>query len=394
MSNPCIDPTQAEHRLVLTYDPQDPVVCLTVRNKLLQLSPAAAERIDRVLHQGRIILKKRADPAADQRIITLWEGTGAQCCFESISDVPQKTFDPSITVRNIDPPPPVQDQLVEMVCPRCRRSQAAASECRFCGVIVQKAKDRPAPPPPAKVLASRAEERQCLAPPKRTTFLSRSLMVFKRAVKWLENSPDKKTQMVQWYKNIANALTNLGVAGLIALALEIGLLYMLHGLWFVYTATPVGQHFLSLPDAQTAGFQYVAQLDLIMMALKSTLSVLATGLIIGTAGQLLHIVRYFHAPLNFLARWLFWCLPLAGASGWLIHREDPNISLLIAWIIAVVPAMVLLNRTLALIQTIVPEISTMINTIRRTSISLPSIAELWNNIRYQMMSYFSTREKP
>jgi hypothetical protein len=162
-------------------------------------------------------------------------------------------------------------------------------------------------------------------------------------------------------------------------------------LWYIYTATPVGQRFLEMPAAQAAGFQYLAQLNLVMVALKVTLTVLIVGLAAGTAGQLLHFIRLFHEPLSFLARSLFWTLPLAGVAGRLIYREDPMISLALAWIIAFVPTLILLNRSFGLVQTLVPEVGTLISPIRHASGGLLPVIDWLNKMKSQMVSYLSAR---
>ncbi len=343
----------AHYKLVLFFDVADAAICQKVRECLTCISsPLATKKLDQVMLRGKVIIKKNADPAKDRRLVALLEKTGAECRFEKINSSPPPTR-PNVTAS-------IDLAAEEMVCPVCRQSQIKAAECRYCGVIVKKARPKiemPDPPPIRETSAPQpaAEIRSTWPWADR---LRRAYQRIQPFVDWMQGTAPKKSQVQRWSQKVGDAIARGIISFVIALLLEIGLLHLGHMLWFVYTATPVGQYYLASAGTHAQSLQYLAQLDLMLLGWQATVTAVCICLIAGAVGRFSQLVRFFHDPFGLPVKLVLWGLPLAGAAAWAISRNDEMISIEIAWLIVLVPTVLMVNRSIQLSKLMVPELST------------------------------------
>lgn len=371
------------HNIVLYFDAGNPVVSANVRERLVQLAPQTAASINQYLARGRIILKRNADLATFQRAVDLWIGTGAVCRFEKAPDTTESSK--TGAGKSIpSPKQPPQVQSGEMVCPRCRRQQATALECRYCGIIISKAKTRPLSPPKDAAPVKAAPSAQPPVTGGWQDLVRRCHQIVQRVRSWLANGTLNKSKAARWSQRVIDAVTHLAIAWGIALVLEIGLLYLGHGMWFIYESTPVGQHYLTMTDSLATHFQYLAQINLAQLGLEVTLTALLVSLAIGAASQFLHLIRLFFEPFSFLARLVFWAVPLTGATGWWLQAQDPMIPLSIACMVSFLPMLVLLGRSVGVIQAVMPEMGTIISAAVQWSSGFKST---WDMLRERLEKF-------
>ena len=346
----------AEHyKLVLFFDVADAAICQKVRECLTCISsPLATKKLDQVMLRGKVIIKKNADPAKDRRLVALLEKTGAECRFEKTTSSPPPSG-PNVTAS-------IDMAGEEMVCPVCRHSQIKAAECRFCGVIVKKA--RPKTETPALQPIRETPEPQS-APEIPSTWrpwadrVRRGYQRIQPFVDWMQGTAIKNGQIQRWSQKLGDAVARGIISFVIALLLEIGLLHLGHMLWFVYTATPVGQYYLASAGTHAQCLQYLAQLDLMLLGWQATVTAVCICLIAGAVGRFSQLVRFFHDPFGLPVKLVLWGLPLAGAAAWAISRNDEMISFEIAWLIVLVPTVLMVNRSIQLSKLMVPELSTV-----------------------------------
>jgi hypothetical protein len=222
-----------------------------------------------------------------------------------------------------------------MACPRCRAVQPAAEECRYCGVVLHKARTRPQP-----VRPKHAAERGAAAG------------ALPSGAKW-----------ARWSHRLGDALLGYLVSLALALVAAWGLLHLMRAMWSIYIATPVGHQYLSMEGPHAATLQYLANMDLLTVAVLVTLCAAVVTLASGAMTQLLHLRRIFHEPFGWLANLFVWVAPLTATTGWLLHRQDALIQWGVAYVLSFLPTLLLYNRGLDLAKAAVPELATLLGTL-------------------------------
>lgn len=175
----------------------------------------------------------------------------------------------------------------------------------------------------------------------------------------------KNADTRRWFRRLRDAVSRLTLVVIIGFMLETALLYFFNGMWFVYTHTPVGRHYLTLADGAGESLQALFQSDLVMLGLRITLAALAVCLVAGAAGRLTLLQRYFFVPFGLLGRTIVWILPLTVLVARYLEAGDPVMVFPVAFGVALVPVAVLLKRTFILAGLLVPELSTVCALVRR-----------------------------
>lgn len=142
-------------------------------------------------------------------------------------------------------------------------------ECLHCGVIITKFKeqarpDRP-PAPKAQFPSTPAREAVEPSPRFRAALNKRFGPSFEKAWRWLKGNllGDEKVQ--QWSRRWGDAVSRCIVVFLVALTLEVGRLYLVRIVWFIYTSTSFGQVYLAKFGSDANGIVHLMQSDMAMV---------------------------------------------------------------------------------------------------------------------------------
>jgi hypothetical protein len=366
------------YNLVLYFDPNRAITQQKVRDCLARLAPMQVDRMETSLQRGRVILKRNAAPEKDQRIIELFAETGAICRFEEKAAKSAQPLPGAGKTRSIQ---------TEMVCPKCNRTQLLATECSHCGLIVGKFKKQIQPvPAPQMPFKSPSESPQTRPRPwaMRKAKYGPSI---EKAWTWLKGNPLGNARLQQWSNRLADALFRCVVVFMVALILEIGLLYMAKIVWYVYTATQVGQVYLAKFGGEANSIQHLMQSNPVRVGWQAGITVLIICVLVAIAGQWLHLVRFFYLPFGFLGHTVLWVLPLTAFSAWLLYQVGLTNHIGVSGVVTLLPTFLLLPSCMHLGQTLVPDMGTVIRAARGTTGGLAerfsllkhSIKKWWDN---------------
>lgn len=345
-------------KLVLYFDPDHAPTKKKVKNCLIRLSPENDDRVDSLLKQGRVVLKRNADPEKERRIIELLAKAGGVCHFESVGS------------------PPTQDQHVasapeNMVCPKCKRAQKMAEECIHCGVIITKAKQQTLPkrPRPTDPLFPSASSGKAVESKShiRDVFKKRCGPSFEKAWRWLSGNPLGGEKVQQWYRRLGDALSRCAVVFLVTLALEVGLLYLSRVVWFIYTSTSVGQVYLAKFGNDANGIVHLMQSNVAIVGWQAAAVAFGVCILLGVAAQWFHLIGFLYLPFGFLGHTIIWGLPLTGISAWLLYQQDITITMNTSCAVTILPSLLLLPCGLQLVQTVVPEMGAVLRIGKRAA---------------------------
>ena len=132
---------------------------------------------------------------------------------------------------------------------------------------------------------------------------------------WQDNREDitsRKRQVVGYGNRLKNAITKTIMLILTITGLTAGILYMLAMLWEVYTATPMGQHFIAFFPDQAWDVYDLFDQNLLEFALKITGQSFFICLIGGVAGQVTGLIRLLYRPFGKGLRVILWGFPLTA----------------------------------------------------------------------------------
>ncbi len=344
-------------KLVLYFDRNNPETYRNISDCLARVSPATKGKMDPFLASGRFVLKRNADPETDLPLAVMFEAAGGYCRFETTGP---KISEPSArTTTTAQAESPIPPSL--MVCPKCQCSQPVAAECHYCGVVIRKVYQQqirsalattytPSTPLPVHLslwekLRNRSDEVMAL---------------FKNL---MPGGDSDGIKIHRWSQRVWDAFSRLIIVLILSLVFEIAMLHMMDGMWYVYTATPAGQHFVAIEGGAGESLQYAFELNLIELGLRATICALVLCLVAGAAGQLVHLLRFFYTPFGFFGHLLLWGLPLTAVNAWCMCTDHPHIMFSVAFVFSLIPVVLLMNRSFCLIQALVPEMGALISTV-------------------------------
>ncbi|MBT8342839.1 MAG: hypothetical protein HKP58_18495 [Desulfatitalea sp.] len=345
-------------KIILSFDVTDAPTRRNVRETLARLSLSSKDRLDRHMASGKIVLKRHPDPAVDRRIVAMMEAAGAVCRFESASG--EKQTPPHRPAQNA-PVTPAGDeaQPSALVCPQCQRPRHAAPECRYCGIIFNKYRARPMKSTAKANHPPNGTHGRPDAAGAKVSARNQVTSKLKQFGNWMAVQSAKGSSAQQWSQRLGDNLAHCGVAFVLAFILEVCLLYLGNWIWIVYTATHVGQTFLSMGGELAQSLQHLFQANLALLAWQVVITALLVHLVVGAAGQFSHFIRYFHSPLGLMSQLIVWGTPISGVAAWAITRGNTGITFVVAYAVVLPPAVLMMNRCFSLMQSFIPEMGSM-----------------------------------
>jgi hypothetical protein len=342
------------YTVILHYDPNHKKIHEKVITCLSRLDPTASKRFVKTQLTGQVIIKRNTDLATAKRLKYILRDTGARCSVQKIvSNMP-----PGIgkDQKSADGAPGSHRETSPLLirCPNCGYQQPPALECRACRIIISKAKPRRESKPVELPSAEKHLPRQ----PALSQFLNAVRHHARPAVALMQKiqHPIGVEKLTSWAQRVADRLIRCGLVFIIALILEVGLLSLGKMMWFLYTATTVGQYYLEKLPEKAEMFERIVHADPLTLGWDTTLTVLYVGLLIGCAAQVLHLIRNLYESQGIIGKLAFWVGPSVGLTAWIISQRHPYPEYALATTLVAVPTLCMLSSCLYLTQTILPEI--------------------------------------
>ena len=212
------------------------------------------------------------------------------------------------------------------------------------------------------------------------------------------NHPFNLGNLNGWAQRVADRFIHCGLVFILALILETGLVYLGKMMWYLYTATPVGQYYLekmaehaepipSFPFENDDGIQRVLDADPLLISWNSTLTAMWVGFLIGCATQLFHLIRYLYDSQGIIGKLIIWFIPSAGLSAWLIGQQDPFPDYSSACALVALPTLCVLPGCLRFAQAAVPELGVLLKII---SAAVANKEKTWNHILKKIRLWLDT----
>lgn len=238
-----------------------------------------------------------------------------------------------------------------MVCPSCGFEQKPAEECRKCGIIIRKAREKQTKTEESDLTSSKQKEN-------RAGFL----LVCKKAIRyiWAKNKADLRS-----YTNTAIEAALRALVGLLVIGgLVTGLMYACKAVWFFYIATPVGKQYIISFEKEAKLISELLNENTTRLGMKSSLYAFLVSLAIGGLSHFLYISRYFYYSMGFFGKLVFWGLPLSTLVAYFLRSEFGLAQWGVAYTIALLPTLGLFSICFESAGDIVPEIGEVIRSIR------------------------------
>ncbi len=341
------------YTVMLKFDPDDQLLRQKVIQRLCQIDPTASKRLANIKH-GRVVVKKNTSLATAQRLGAVLQKTGALCTIEKQPSAkhPAPPHDnESITPKN------GSQQLIR--CPNCKSEQSPTIECRSCGAIIEKAHRHR-----VKAFQEKPAEPETPETPVQTNSI---VKLYQRIVTslpaWIKKRPLKPEKLQNWWRRLADGMLSCGIVFIVALVLEIGLLYVLKMLWYVYTATNVGKYYVLHFPGKAAAIQHLMTMDMLMLAWDSTLMVLYVCLLLSIIAQFLHLIRYLFDTQGWVGKLIIWCTPTTALAAWGIFQQYHLPHYLPAIGLVLVPTLCILSRCMQMAHDTLPEIGMLWNMV-------------------------------
>jgi hypothetical protein len=319
-----------------------------------------AEALKRLFDGRPVVIRRNLNTDQARRLAARLETLGAPCRVEA---------QPHPKTRK----PQLSDSLV--VCPKCQHRQSPSEECRRCGLIFSKFQPgRPMPPAQAPkpaetkppVQENRAEAPQAaLLQTKVGTLLTRI-----KAVKSRVEAPFRRGRLTEhraappYLQVVFSQGLRSGLYAVIALILLVVGMWFARGLWGLYTATQVGQHYVAKFPAKAQAIVLVLSQHSLVLPVATVLATLLVCSLVATGAQFLHLRRYFYTNRPWWWCLLLWHLPLSVIIGMTLHHIGLAPTLKLGAALALLPTLCLAPAAFDLGQALICELGDVLARLR------------------------------
>ncbi|MEJ2038183.1 MAG: hypothetical protein P8X55_04540, partial [Desulfosarcinaceae bacterium] len=340
------------YNVVLRFDPGNEKACTEVYTFLKNFNKLDPVRVEKALGRGRVLLKRDITQTEALKLQQRIQIGGAVCEVERQTrrqtggnDTPKanpaEKHHPGMAGR-------------EIVCPRCKTRQSRQIECRHCGVVF--AKIRKAPQSVDNEFQDTPPQSNPASGPEKPVRLKERAKVFLPAFKRLQGKWIHWGQALQeWSQKPLNALLNCAVLFLTAFLLDVFLILVAEYLWFIYTATTVGEHYMKAYPEATAAIGALLAGSPATLAWEVVGLVLIANLLLALITQFFHVSRLYLDSGGFILK-ACWIAPSALGTAWLLGQREPLPPLVMAFLLTLLPTLCLLGGCLNLARTLLPEL--------------------------------------
>jgi hypothetical protein len=319
-----------------------------------------ADALARLFGERPVVIRRNLSTDQAKRLAKRLGALGAPCRIEPQS--PPKT-----------PKPHLSDSLV--VCPKCRHSQPPSEECRHCGLIFNKFRPgKPIPPPPAPEPAEvgpAVQEKGTAAPQAPSAHTKVGVLLARlKAIKTRLEGPFRPGRLQgrrsapPYLQVVFSESLRAILYAVIALILLVVGMWFARGLWGLYTATQVGEHYVTkFPEKAQAVVMVLNQHSLVL-PVATILATLLVCTTVATGAQFLHLARYLYLNRPWWWRLLLWYLPLTVAVGVVLTYIGLAPSMKLGGALALLPTLCLAPTAFDLGQALICEIGDILARLR------------------------------
>ena len=171
----------------------------------------------------------------------------------------------------------------------------------------------------------------------------------------------KAAKILEYFRKLARTVVEIILLIICTAVACICLLYMAKYLWFIFTASPVGEEYTGLFVESCRTTNDVLSRDFIRLAINLTLTSFAICLIIGIICKFFLITRYLYSARGYLVRIIFFGLPLTYIIARYIQWTGGFSHLDTAVTVAFVPALCVFEGCFSFADEFVPDLVDIIH---------------------------------
>jgi len=201
----------------------------------------------------------------------------------------------------------------------------------------------------------------------------------------------KAAKILEYFRKLARTVAEIILLIICTAVVCICILYMAKYLWFIFTASPVGEEYAGLFVESYRITNDVLSRDFIRLAINLTLTSFAICLIIGIICKFFLITRYLYSARGYLIRIIFFGLPLTYIVAFYMRYTGDFSHIDIAFTVAILPVLCVFGGCFSFADEFVPD---LVDIIRRsgkktdklrqkkdTNQNVHDFAERWNDYR-------------
>jgi tetratricopeptide (TPR) repeat protein len=166
----------------------------------------------------------------------------------------------------------------------------------------------------------------------------------------------KAAKILEYFRKLARTVVEIILLIICTAVVCICLLYMAKYLWFIFTASPVGEKYSELFAESSRITNDVLSRDFIRLAINLTLTSFAICLIIGIICKFFLITRYLYSARGYLVRIIFFGLPLTYIVAFYMRYTGDFSHIDTAFTIAVLPVLCVFGGCFSIADEFVPDL--------------------------------------
>lgn len=346
------------YSVVLLFNACDEAVRTSVRAFLKSRYRMTSEHMDKALDKGRLLIQRDRTLSEAQSIQQCIRIDGAVC---RLKKQPQQPNNPGESLNGDSIASETSEPDRTIICPKCRTRQPVYSECLNCGIIYDRIHQQPVQRKNRTEMDETREKQSIAGEGERPfkSFATRHLPLFYTLNSHLSHW---RREAVAWVQKPLNALFSCCIMVLTALLLETFFIFMVKYLWFIYTATAVGERFIDRHSDVAEVLAYIAGVEAFLLAWEVVFLSLTVCLLIAYATQLTHISRIYLDTGIFLIK-VVWIFSTALAAAWIMWGEDPALAYVATVLLMLPPSILLLPVSLHLARATLPEMGAILSEI-------------------------------
>jgi tetratricopeptide (TPR) repeat protein len=201
----------------------------------------------------------------------------------------------------------------------------------------------------------------------------------------------KAAKILEYFRKLAGTFVEIILLIICTAVACICLLYMAKYLWFIFTASPVGEEYAGLFVESCRITNDVLDRDFIRLAINLTLTSFVICLIIGVICKFFLITRYLYSARGYLVRIIFFGLPLTYIVAFYMRYTGDFSHIDTAFTIAVLPVLCVFGGCFSLADEFVPDLADIkrgfgkktdkLKQKKDTNQNVHDFAERWNDYR-------------
>ncbi len=190
----------------------------------------------------------------------------------------------------------------------------------------------------------------------------------------------KTAKLLEYFRKLARTFVEIVLLIICTAVACICLLYMEKYLWFIFTAAPVGEKYSVLFAESSRTTNDILSRDFIRLAINLTLTSFAICLIIGILCKFFLITRYLYSARGYLARIIFFGLPLTYIVAFYMRYTGDFSHIDTAYTVAVIPVLCVFAGCFSFADEFVPDLTDIIRSFSKKADKLRQEKDTEQNV--------------